>query len=283
MLHPGEGARVLEPIVGMNSVILLDGDAHMEQRKLMLPAFHGERMERLTDLVSRVTADEIGTWEGNGIGLHPRVQGLTLEIILRAVFGLDPGPRLDALRENLTRLLAYGKSPLTLIPGPEGRGAARPADADVQPARAAQGTFLDVRQRIDELIFEQIHERRAEADADRDDVLAMLLDARHEDGSADVGPGASRRALDAAGRRPRDHGLHLAWAFERLSREPEVLGRLTAEVREGEDELPPRHDPGDAAPPPGAAQHRAAPGEEADHGRRLGLPGRLSAWWRTPT
>ena len=101
VLHPGEGARVLEPIVGTNSVILLDGDAHMEQRKLMLPAFHGERMERLTDLVGRVTGEAVAGWDGREIGLHPRMQALTLEIILRAVFGLDPGPRLDALRESV--------------------------------------------------------------------------------------------------------------------------------------------------------------------------------------
>ena len=218
----------------MNSVILLDGDAHMEQRKLMLPAFHGERMERLTDLVSRVTADEIGTWEGNGIGLHPRVQGLTLEIILRAVFGLDPGPRLDALRENLTRLSPTAR-PADPDPGPEGRGAARPADADVQPARAAQG-FLDVRQRIDELIFEQIHERRAEADADRDDVLAMLLDARHEDGQPMSDQELRDELLTLLVAGHETTASSLAWAFERLSREPEVVGRLTAEVREGEGE-----------------------------------------------
>ena len=63
VLHPGEGARVLEPLVGRNSVILLDGAAHMEQRKLMLPAFHGERMERLTELVAEVTEREVAGWE----------------------------------------------------------------------------------------------------------------------------------------------------------------------------------------------------------------------------
>ena len=99
VLHPGEGASVLMPIVGWNSVILLDGDAHMEQRKLMLPAFHGERIGRLTGLVEEVAEREIAGWAGSSAML-PRLQALTLEIILRAVFGLDPGERLDFLRDR---------------------------------------------------------------------------------------------------------------------------------------------------------------------------------------
>src|SRR6478672_2679665 len=122
VLHPGEGARVLEPLVGKNSVILLDEAAHMEQRKLMLPAFHGERMERLSGLMTEVAEREVNSWpRGESVELQPRMQSLTLEIILRAVFGLDTGPRLDALRERLGRLLAFGDRPISLAPpDPEG-------------------------------------------------------------------------------------------------------------------------------------------------------------------
>ena len=89
-IHPGEGARVLEPTIGSNSVILLDEAPHMEQRKLMLPAFHGERMQRLTGLMTELADREVATWPRNEpVRLHPRLQRLTLEIILRAVFGLD--------------------------------------------------------------------------------------------------------------------------------------------------------------------------------------------------
>src|ERR1700710_1435605 len=95
VLHPGEGARILEPIVGRNSVILLDEGPHLEQRKLMLPAFHGEKMQRLSDLMDEVSQREAESWpQDEPIALHPRLQALTLEVILRAVFGLDPGPRL---------------------------------------------------------------------------------------------------------------------------------------------------------------------------------------------
>src|SRR3954470_2202200 len=117
VLHPGEGARILEPVVGPNSVILLDEQAHLEQRKLMLPAFHGEKMQRLSGLMADVAEREAASWPRDvPVALHPRLQALTLEVILRAVFGLDPGERLDALRDHLTRLLELGAGPLGLIP-----------------------------------------------------------------------------------------------------------------------------------------------------------------------
>src|SRR3954453_2145839 len=90
VLHPGEGARILEPVVGSYSVILLDEDPHLEQRKLMLPAFHGDRMERLTGLMEELAEEEVAGWTTDReFELHSRFQALTLEIILRAVFGLD--------------------------------------------------------------------------------------------------------------------------------------------------------------------------------------------------
>src|SRR5207244_5794956 len=117
VLHPGEGARILEPIVGPNSVILLDERPHLEQRKLMLPAFHGERMQRLAGLMGELAEREVDSWpRGEATNLHPRLQRLTLEIILRAVFGLERGAQLDSLREKLTQILAFSESPLSLLP-----------------------------------------------------------------------------------------------------------------------------------------------------------------------
>ena len=106
VLHPGEGARILEPVVGKHSVILLDEGDHLSQRKLMLPAFHGEKMQRLADTMQEVADQEAASWPtGQPIELHPRFQALTLEVILRAVFGLDAGPQLDGLRRRLNELL----------------------------------------------------------------------------------------------------------------------------------------------------------------------------------
>ena len=129
VLHPGEGAALLEPIVGPNSVILLDEAPHMEQRKLMLPAFHGDRMQRLSGLMAELTERELERWPlGEPVALHSRLQQLTLDIILRAVFGLDEGSRLERLRAGLSAILTFGDSPVSMLPplqeALEGRGTA---------------------------------------------------------------------------------------------------------------------------------------------------------------
>jgi cytochrome P450 len=220
VLHPGEGARVLEPVVGKNSVILLDESEHLEQRKLMLPAFHGEKMERLAGLMTEVAEREASLWpRDEPIRLHPRLQALTLEIILRAVFGLDRGRRLDALREKLTAILAMGSSPLSLLPM---------LQRDLG-GRSTWGRFVRVRADADRLIFELIEERRQDG-GDRDDILSMLLAARHEDGSP-MSPQEIRdelMTLLVAGHETT--ASELAWAFERLTRSPNVLARLVEEI-----------------------------------------------------
>jgi cytochrome P450 len=224
VLHPGEGARVLRPIVGSNSVLLLDEDAHMEQRKLMLPAFHGERMERLEGLVREVTEREVASWgPASELELHPRMQGLTLEVILRAVFGLDEGDRLNAVREALSTFLTFGEKPLTLFGPPDER-----FEALFNRVGPLKG-FLDLRNRIDELIFGLVDERRA-AHEGRDDVLSILLDARHEDGSpmSDQEVRDELMTLLVAGHETT--ATSLAWAFERLVRAPEALRTLVAEI-----------------------------------------------------
>ncbi len=230
VLRPGEGAQVLEPVVGRNSVLLLDEGAHMEQRKLMLPAFHGERMERLTGLMEEVAAAEVAAIpRGVPLPLHPRMQDLTLKIILRAVFGLDPGARFDALRERLQAMLEFGDRPISLMPPKPDSLVARVAER-VGPF----AQFVRMQGEVDEIIFALIAERRAEG-AERDDVLAMLLEATHEDGS----PMSEEEIRDelmtllVAGHETT--ASTLAWAFERLVREPAVLDRLVAEVDAGEE------------------------------------------------
>jgi cytochrome P450 len=221
VLHPGEGAsRLLEPILGLNSVILLDEGDHLEQRKLMLPAFHGEKMERLSGLMRETAEREVASWpRDETIAVHPRLQALTLEIILRAVFGLDPGRRLDALRERLTHILEWGSRPIGLLP---------PLRRELA-GRGPYAGFVRLRDEVDALLFELIDERRAE-ERERDDVLAMLLAARHEDGS----PMSRQELRDelmtllVAGHETT--ASELAWAFERLAREPRVLARLRDEL-----------------------------------------------------
>jgi cytochrome P450 len=225
VLHPGEGAsRVLEPLLGTNSVILLDERDHLEQRKLMLPAFHGDRMERLSGLITEVAERDVASWpRGEALALHPRLQALTLEIILRAVFGLDPGPGLDALRERLTSILEWGSRPIGMFQ-PLQRGL---------DGRGPYAAFAALRDEVDALLYELIDQRRGE-DGGRDDVLAMLLAARHENGSP-MSPQELRdelMTLLVAGHETT--ASQLAWAFERLSRSPAVLARLREEIDAGD-------------------------------------------------
>ena len=225
VLHPGEGAEVLEPVVGKNSLILLDEDPHLQQRRLMLPAFHGERMQRLSGLMAEVAEREAAGWPvDEPLRLHDRMQALTLEIILRAVFGLDPGERLDALRTRLTHILDFGLQPASLVPA---------LRRDIWPMRK-WSDFLALREEVDGLIFELVDERRAEG-ADRDDVLSMLLLARHEDDTpmSDQELRDELMTLLVAGHETT--ASQLGWTFERLVRTPDVLGRLSAAVDAGDD------------------------------------------------
>ena len=233
VLHPGSGARVLEPIVGANSVILLDEAAHMEQRKLLLPAFHGEAMGRLQGAIEAAAAREIAAWpREEPIEMHPRMQGLTLEIILRAVFGLDPGPRFDALRETLGEMLAFGERPISLL-GPPLGGRADRLLARVGPYRR----FLAVQRQADRLLFELITERRADRSAvSRDDILAMLLGARHEDGTVMSDEEIRDELLTLLVAGHETTASSLAWSLEQLSRHPQAMGALRAEIDAGGEE-----------------------------------------------
>lgn len=241
VLHPGEGAKILEPIVGRHSVILLDEDTHMQQRKLLLPAFHGERMRRLSGLMAELAEREVASWpRGEAIALHPRLQRLTLEIVLRAVFGLEqpkPGDtrlrresplrpaQLDELRELLTRILAFSESPLSLLPPPPR------ALASLGP----MGRLERLGAQADELIFELIEERR-EARRDGEDVLALLLDAEHEDGSPMSPEELRDELMTALVAGHETTASQLAWAFERLAREPAVVRRLREEDGDPDEE-----------------------------------------------
>jgi cytochrome P450 len=228
VFHAGEGNRILLPVLGEHSVLLLDEHAHMEQRKLLLPPFHGNRMQRYRGLMAGIAAEEIERWpSGEPYRLRPRMQAITLEIILQAVFGLEQGERLEHLRVELRRLLDMLTRPhMLLFPMLMG------------PERLSRfGPFRRMHARVDELIFEVIAERRRalERGSRREDILSMLLEARHEDQS----PMSDRELRDelltllTAGHETT--ATALAWAVERLIRHPGKLGRLREEVRSGEN------------------------------------------------
>jgi cytochrome P450 family 135 len=227
LLHAGEANRILLPVLGPSSVLLLDDGAHLSQRKLMLPAFHGERMKRYGELMAAVAGEEIERWPlGEPYPLRGRMQAMTLEIILRAVFGVSEGPRMERLRDELRRLLDILTNPLNglvlLTLGGERIGRLPSFRRDIE--------------RVNRPIYEEIAERRGAGDlARRDDIMSLLLQATHEDGS----PMSDRELRDelvtllVAGHETTANAL--AWAAERLCRHPEKLARLTGEVRAGQD------------------------------------------------
>jgi hypothetical protein len=226
VLHPGEGARILEPVLGPNSVILLDEGPHLRQRKLLLPAFHGEKMQRLSGLMSELAEREVASWPlEQPVALHSRLQRLTLEVILRAVFGLERGAQLDELSDLLAEILSFGENPLSLMP---------PAQR-LLAGRGPVGRMERTRARADELIYALIDERRAAAEPG-DDVLSMLLGARDEDGQPMNDAELRDELVTALAAGHETSASQLAWALERIAREPRIQSRLHAELDAGEDE-----------------------------------------------
>lgn len=225
VLHPGEGTRILEPIVGPNSILLLDEGAHMTQRKLVLPAFHGKRMAGLEPLVADVTREQIAAWpRGASAPIHPRMQRLTLEVILAAVFGVRTGERLDPLRQSLTEMLDFGMNPLSLLPparrAPFGRG--------------PWAKFLKVRARTDELIYGEIQDRRDRGDEGGSEIINSLIGAHHEDGSPMTDEEIHDELMTLLVAGHETTATQLAWTIERLTREPRVLETLVEAVDNGD-------------------------------------------------
>jgi cytochrome P450 family 135 len=227
VLHAGEANVVLLPVVGRNSVLLLDEGAHMRQRKLMLPSFHGERMQRYGELMTEIAQAEIARWPaGEPLALWPRMQAITLEVIMRTVFGIDQPERLARLRALLRQMLDWTTRPSRLIPL-----------AALGPVRVEQlGLFTRAKQPVDEMLIEEIRLRRDDPTVtERDDVLSLLVQARHESGEpmSDAELRDELLTLLVAGHETT--ATALAWAIERLVRHPDKLERLTEETLAGDE------------------------------------------------
>jgi cytochrome P450 len=225
-LHAGEFNHILGPVVGKSSVLLLDEEEHMRERKLLLPAFHGERMRLYGAAMQSIASDDVGTWpSGVPFSLHPHMQGITLDIILRTVFGADEGEQVDELREQLKKLLGRGELPisvplLSML-------SARPERQTKLPWKL----LLVDRDRADALIYEQIAARRADPAAkQRTDVLAMLLAARDENGEPMTDTELRDELVTALAAGHETTATALCWAFERILSDYRVHERLVAEI-----------------------------------------------------
>ena len=228
-LRAGEANAPLGPVVGERSVLLLDGAAHIRHRRLMLPSFHGERM-RAYEKVMREAADRaIDAWPvGEPFALLPSMQSVTLDVIMRAVFGVEEGPRQEELKRRVRAMLDPVGTRLGILMMVLSAGRAG-------TARFEQ--FQERRRLVDELIYAEIDRRRAEADLEsREDVLSMLLLAQdeNEETMTDAELRDELVTLLVAGHETTSTGL--AWAFELLLRNPATLERLRTSLAAGEPE-----------------------------------------------
>jgi cytochrome P450 len=212
----------MEPVIGSSSILLLDGARHLRMRKVMLPPFHGEAIAHFERVIAEITDREIDGWRaGARIRTRAVAQAVTMEVIIRAVFGITEPERVAELRRVLPRLSSV--NPLLAVEA---------ARHDLGP-RSPWGRFIRDRARVDALIYEEIARRRAGA-GDEQDILALLLRATDEDGA----PLTDRELRDElitlllAGHETTASSI--GWAFERLLRAPGVLRRATEEARAGE-------------------------------------------------
>jgi cytochrome P450 len=221
-LPPGRTLALL-PILGPRSLLLLEGRDHLARRRVMLPPFHGARMRAYEATVREVVARDVGGWpEGEAFAVHPRMQRVTLEVILRAVFGVTDAERRETLADRLGRLLADTASAGLQLGVLLSRRFGGP---DPLARLEAQ------RREIDAMLDREIAERRADP---REDILSMLVAARFEGGEPmdDAEIRDQLMTLLLAGHETTATGL--AWTFDLLVRHPAVLERLVADVDAGD-------------------------------------------------
>jgi cytochrome P450 len=223
------GESPLRPLLGSSSVLTSIGDRHLRQRKLLLPPFHGEAIQHYVEMIGTVADEEIDSWPiGTPFALAPRMQDVTLAVIMRAVFGMQgevgSGTPEDQLRAAVRQVLRFTTTPLYRMA--ELRNAGHPEP--LQPLRAMLGL-------IDRHMYRVIAARRADPRrGERNDVLSMLLEARDEEGQllADEELRDELMGLVLAGHETTANSL--AWAFERLLRTPNAYDQLREEVRSGD-------------------------------------------------
>jgi cytochrome P450 len=227
-LPPGRNI-VLEPVLGARSVLLLEGAEHLARRKLMLPPFHGERMRSYEAVVEEIVAAEIDSWPLDAeFPIHSRMQAVTLEVILRAVFGVAEGPRLERLRAMLEQVLTETASPRTQLIGMATRRFG---------GRGPWARFEGQLRAADELLFAEIAEHRAKPDLEqRDDILSMLMTARFEDGEAMSDEELRDQLMTLLLAGHETTATALAWSFDLLLRHPTVLARLRDSLAAGEED-----------------------------------------------
>jgi cytochrome P450 len=230
LLRSGEANAALQAGLGRHSLIVLDGDEHLRERRLMLPSFHGERMRLYGDLIAEVAERHVAGWPAERpFPVADTMRAIALEVILRAVFGVEDRERMRRAERSLRRFLESASPPYRLL-----------ALLLVRPGGLTMRTWQRLAptvRRVDAIVYDEIDRRRADPHvAERDDILSMLLQARDEDGRPmpDEHLRDELVTLLAAGHETT--ATALGWALERLVREPRAMDRLVDEVRSGDGE-----------------------------------------------
>lgn len=215
-----EANPLLGPLLGPRSLTLLDEPEHMDDRRRILPSFHGECLQAYDEMMIEVTRRQIARWpQGEPFALWPRMQAISREVLMRGVFGGVESNRLELLRERLVELTAWVNNPRRL---------ARLAAFGPRSV-AASKRFHEMRGRIGELVLAEVRERRAHLETGtRRDILSMLEQAYAGDGA----PMSEEKLRDEIVTLLSDGptATSLAWAFARLLRRPDKLSRLREET-----------------------------------------------------
>src|SRR6202035_3888011 len=219
------GESPLRPILGPNSVLTMVGERHLRERKLLLPPFHGDAVARYVQMISEVIEREIATWPtGQPFALAPRMQAVTLDVIMAGVFGIEgqpaPGTPEHRIRETIRRLQRLSTRPAWQLVELFNLGRAEPRG----PMRVVLG-------RLDNEFYPAIRERRAEGPKEDGSILSLLLETTDEDGRplSDQHVRDELISMVLAGHETTANSL--AWTFERLVRNPEPYARLRELVR----------------------------------------------------
>jgi cytochrome P450 family 138 len=214
-------------VMGPNSMFAMIGDRHRARRKLLTPSFNGRRLAAYESIIEREAADEFARWpQDQTFASLPSMMRITLNVILRAVFGAE-GQELERLREVLPPGIRLG-SKLALVPVPQwdwGRW-------------SPWGRFLRYRREYDAIVDRLILAALADPGlADRDDVLALMLQSRYQDGSPMTRDEIADELITMLAAGHETTATTLAWAIERLRRHPELLNRLVADLDTGSEEV----------------------------------------------
>jgi cytochrome P450 len=223
------GESPLRPVVGPNSVLTSVGETHMRQRKLLLPPFHGDAVERYVAMISDVAEREIDGWRiGEPFALAPRMQAVTLKVIMSGIFGIDGKPDAGSVEDRfyntIRRLTEVSRSPLWHIVELRNLGRLE-----------ARGVLRRLLAIIDRDLYAIIAARRAEGEREgATDILSLLLATRDEDGQALTDEELRDELLTLVLAGHETTANSLAWTFERLLRAPAPYARLRELVRSGE-------------------------------------------------